>query len=126
MSNKTSEWISLGDDAEVGKISKFLSKLGRKTKRFFKNVKLDIEKAVITLSTKYINLGTKYFKKRAKHLNNLKDRRDYGRPMLRDFPKYIGVGIYEGFGALFKSIGSSLGLWKVDRQLAEEKKDNTN
>lgn len=126
MSNKTSEWISLGDDKEPSKVSKFLSRIGRKAKRFLKSIKLDIELALIGISTKYFELTAAYFKRRTQHYINLRDRRDYGRPMLRDFPKYIGVGIHEGFSALSSSVGASLSNWKKDRQLAEVKKDNTN
>ncbi len=111
-----------------GKVSEFFNRIGRRIKEkittVVKSIKRRIENVVNSVSIKYLETATAYFNKRAKHLENLRDREEFKRPMLRDFPKYIGVGIYKGFAALFKSVGNSLRRWKLDRELAEDRKDS--
>ncbi len=111
-----------------GKVLEFLKGIGRRIKKkittVLKSVKISIEIVVNSVSIKYLEIATNYFNKKAQHLQNLKDREEFKRPMLRDFPKYLGIGIYKGFAALFKSVGSSLSSWRLARKLAEIRKDS--
>lgn len=109
-----------------GKISEFLNGIGRSIKKkittVVKDVKRRIENVGTLISIKYLNLATAYFNKKAKHLQNLKDRKEFDKPMLRDFPKYVGLGIYNGFACLFASVAGVLDDWRVDREFADDKK----
>ena len=106
-----------------GKISEFLKGIGssikEKAKDVLSGIKGKIESIGLTISIKYLKVASSYFKKMAIHRINLINRDLYDRPMLRDFPKYLGVGIYEGLGYLFDSVGNSLSNWRLDRKLAE-------
>ena len=114
----------MSEEKTVGKVSQFFNRIGRKTKRFLSSIKISIENVATGISIKYLNLGTAYFNKKAKHLQNLKDREEFGRPMLRDIPKYIGIWIYTGFAAILTFISSSINNWRIDRLNAEDKKDS--
>ncbi|KKN02354.1 hypothetical protein LCGC14_1118470 [marine sediment metagenome] len=112
------------EEKTVGKVSQFFNRIGRKTKRFLSSIKISIENVVNSVSIKYLEIATNYFNKKAKHLENLRDREEFGRPMLRDIPKYIGIWIYKGFAAILTSVKESLSRWKLDRELAEVRKDS--
>ena len=91
---------------------RFFKRIGRK-------VREKIEDVGTYLGNKYSMAATVYFKKKAVHAQNLIDRMKYNKPMLRDFPKYIGKGLYSGFSLLFNEISSVLSDWRMARDLAE-------